>query len=163
MSLDPYALCPCGSGKKLKFCCQDIVAEMEKVERLQENNQPRMALQLLDKMEKSHPGNAWIATNRGLALIHDNRPEEAKTSLAGFLRNSPKHPLANALFGLASLNADGYPECRKAVHRAFLRAFGGAEGRREQTGDRLGPGLILRRDIHRAASFGWPGLRSFDR
>lgn len=124
MSLDPYALCPCGSGKKLKFCCQDIVAEMEKVERLQENNQPRMALQLLDKMEKSHPGNAWIATNRGLALIHDNRPEEAKTSLAGFLRNSPKHPLANALFGLASLNADGYPECRKAVHRAFLRASG---------------------------------------
>ncbi|MFG0332421.1 MAG: hypothetical protein ACF8TS_03575 [Maioricimonas sp. JB049] len=124
MSLDPYALCPCGSGKKLKFCCQDIVAEMEKVERLQENNQPRMALQLLDKLEKSHPGNAWIATNRGLALIHDNRPEEAKNSLAGFLRNSPKHPLANALFGLASMNADGYPECRKAVHRAFLRATG---------------------------------------
>ena len=32
--LDMYSLCPCGSGKKLKFCCQPLSTEMEKVEKL---------------------------------------------------------------------------------------------------------------------------------
>ena len=31
MAIDPYALCPCGSGKKLKFCCSDLGSEIEKV------------------------------------------------------------------------------------------------------------------------------------
>ena len=31
MALDPYAPCPCGSGKKLKFCCHDLAPELEKV------------------------------------------------------------------------------------------------------------------------------------
>ena len=31
MAIDSYALCPCGSGKKVKFCCsKDILHELEK-------------------------------------------------------------------------------------------------------------------------------------
>ena len=31
MPLNPYDPCPCGSGKKLKFCCQNIADEMERI------------------------------------------------------------------------------------------------------------------------------------
>jgi hypothetical protein len=30
--IDSYAYCPCGSGKKLKFCCADIADEMGKIQ-----------------------------------------------------------------------------------------------------------------------------------
>ena len=35
---DVYQICPCGSGKKIKFCCQAIIAEMLKVSELQESS-----------------------------------------------------------------------------------------------------------------------------
>lgn len=117
--MDPYALCPCGSGKKVKFCCQPIVAEMEKVEKFQENNQPRMALQLLEKLAKSHPTNPWVITRQGINLINDGRAPDAKTTLVAFLRNRPDHPLANALYAMATVSVDGLPAAKKAVHRAF--------------------------------------------
>src|ERR1700738_1022386 len=44
MSPDPYASCPCGSGKKFKWCCQPIHAEIEKAFRQQENGQHEAAL-----------------------------------------------------------------------------------------------------------------------
>ena len=32
MSIDQYSICPCGSGKKIKFCkCKDSIHEMERV------------------------------------------------------------------------------------------------------------------------------------
>lgn len=120
--MDPYAPCPCGSGKKLKFCCQDIIVEMEKIERLQEHNQPRMALQLLEKLDKTHPHNPWIATHRGVALLDDHRPDEARAALLDFLRVHPEHSFASALYAIASFNAEGYPAAKKAVHRAFRRS-----------------------------------------
>jgi tetratricopeptide (TPR) repeat protein len=121
--MDPYAACPCGSGKKVKFCCQAIIGEMEKIERLQDNNQPRMALQQLERLEKAHPSNAWIITHKALALIDDHRPAEAEAGLKQFLRQQPEHPFANVLYGIAAYNATGFPEAKRAVHRAFRRGF----------------------------------------
>lgn len=123
MSVDSYAPCPCGSGKKVKFCCQAILTEMEKVERLLENNQPRMALQALEKVVPEHGNNAWVATAQGWALIADHRPADAKAALAQFLRKNPDHPSANALHALAAFQAEGFPGSKKAVHRAFRRSF----------------------------------------
>ncbi len=123
MSVDPYALCPCGSGKKVKFCCQAILPEMEKVERLLENNQPRMALQTLEKLTPEHGGNAWVATAQGWALLADHKHADAKAALAQFLRKNPDHPSANALHALAAFQADGFPASKKAIHRAFRRSF----------------------------------------
>ncbi|MBX3435767.1 MAG: hypothetical protein KF847_20810, partial [Pirellulales bacterium] len=123
MTADSYAPCPCGSGKKVKFCCQAILADMEKVERLLENNQPRMALQSLEKVLPQHAGNPWVATAQGWALLADHRPAEAKAALAQFLRKNPDHPSANALHALAAFQTDGLPTAKKAIHRAFRRSF----------------------------------------
>lgn len=118
--MDPYAPCPCGSGKKVKFCCQKLVPEMEKIERLQDN-QPQLAIQHLEKLEEKYPGNPWVVTTKAATLMQEHRYQEAKIALLKFLREHPDHPRANALYAFASLNVDGFPACKKAVHRAFKR------------------------------------------
>lgn len=119
MPMDPYTICPCGSGKKLKFCCQSISGEMEKVERLIDNHQPHMALQILDKLAKTNEQNPWVITRQAASLMSDDRAADAKTALLMFLRHRSDHPSANALYAMSMLQADGLPEARKAIRRAF--------------------------------------------
>ncbi|MFV0445375.1 MAG: tetratricopeptide repeat protein [Planctomycetaceae bacterium] len=118
--MDPYAPCPCGSGKKVKFCCQKLLPEMEKIERLQEN-QPEQALIHLDRLERTSPGNPWIAITRAGTLMTQGEFGAAKVAILKFLKDNPEHPRANALYAFASFHADGYPASKKAVHRAFKR------------------------------------------
>src|SRR3954469_12605063 len=60
MAVNPYAMCPCGSGKKLKFCCTDLVGEIEKIHRMIEGEQPRAALRHVEQTLASHPGRASL-------------------------------------------------------------------------------------------------------
>lgn len=51
MSLDPYKPCPCGGGKKVKFCCcKDVVNELGEVTRAIEGEQRLAALEKLNKL-----------------------------------------------------------------------------------------------------------------
>jgi tetratricopeptide (TPR) repeat protein len=119
MAKDPYDPCPCGSGNKLKFCCSDVAHEMEKVERQLAHNQPRMALQSLEKARDAHPDSQYVLTLLAITLINEGRAPEAKKPLARLLKRHPEQPFANGLYAMASLIADGYPESKRAVHRAF--------------------------------------------
>ncbi|MCC7475308.1 MAG: hypothetical protein IT425_07925 [Pirellulales bacterium] len=60
MAIDPYGMCPCGSGKKIKFCCSDLVGEIEKIYRMIEGDQPRAALRHVEQALASHPGRASL-------------------------------------------------------------------------------------------------------
>ena len=60
MAVDPYALCPCGSGKKLKFCCGDLAGEIEKIHRMIEGDQPRAALRHVEQSLAKNPGRASL-------------------------------------------------------------------------------------------------------
>ncbi|MEX2285739.1 MAG: tetratricopeptide repeat protein [Planctomycetaceae bacterium] len=121
MSIDVYQPCPCGSGKKLKFCCLDIMNEMAKVQRLHENQQYRLALQALDSLEKSHPGNPWVANVRASILVEEQRPDEATAVLGRMLEKHPKHPLGTVLYATARFSAEGLDGAKNAVYRAFQR------------------------------------------
>lgn len=121
MPVDVYGPCPCGSGKKLKFCCQPIVGEIEKIERLQESNQLRVALQTLDLLEKKHPGNAWIATTKAEILLEEGEPDAATETLESLVREQPDHTYGIGLLAVASFAADGFELAKPAIHRAFQR------------------------------------------
>jgi uncharacterized protein YchJ len=45
--VDPYSLCPCGSNKKFKWCCQKVEPHAERAQRLVENNQFDAAISVL--------------------------------------------------------------------------------------------------------------------
>jgi tetratricopeptide (TPR) repeat protein len=121
MPLDAYSPCPCGSGKKLKFCCHAIAGEMEKVERYQQGRQPRLALLALDAIDRKHPHNPWAVTTRAEILLQEGEADEATEALEPLIREHPDHKYALGLMALASFSADGYELAKPAIHRAFQR------------------------------------------
>ena len=122
MALSPYDPCPCGSGKKLKFCCQSISDEMDRAIRLMDGNQPRVALQQLEALARKHPTNTWIGTTRALILIELGEPTGARDILKSLLEHQPEHEFAIVLMATAMFQAEGLDGAKKAIHKAFQRA-----------------------------------------
>jgi tetratricopeptide (TPR) repeat protein len=62
MALDPYASCPCGSGKKFKWCCASYFSDVEKAFDQEEQGQHEAALNTIKKLLATHGTNpsAWL-------------------------------------------------------------------------------------------------------
>lgn len=118
-SFDPYQMCPCQSGKKLKFCCMEVALEMDKIVHLQENNQLRPALKQLEKLEQTHPGYAWPATSHASILMESGDYPAARDRLELLFKKDPSHPLARMLDAIAALHMTGFHNARKEIHLAI--------------------------------------------
>jgi hypothetical protein len=118
MSQDAYAPCPCGSGKKLKFCCGDILPELQRAQKLVDN-QPDVAEKILRELHEQHPDKDSVVSLLAELLQRAGRLAEVRELLIGHLRRFPDHP--HALLGLAELCLieDGFEASRRLVHRAF--------------------------------------------
>jgi Flp pilus assembly protein TadD len=123
MAIDVYDLCPCGSGKKLKFCCAGIVDEMAKISRLQANDQPRQALAAIERIEKSNPDNAWVGTVHAEILLALGQVDEAQARLDQLLKGHPDHPLVVSRAALVLLLNQGYRAAQPTILRAFQKCF----------------------------------------
>jgi len=122
MARDPYEICPCGSGKKIKFCCLEISDEMERITRLRQNNQPRVALQSLETLSRQHATNPWVVTTQAALMLDGQQFAEARDSVSRLLDVNPKHPLGLAIHAAASFASDGWEDSKRAIHRAFERS-----------------------------------------
>jgi len=119
MNIDIYEPCPCLSGKKLKFCCLEILDEMMKVMRLSQSNQTRLALKALNSLDEKAPRNPWVATSRATIYIDERQYDAACECLEPVVREHPKHPIVLGLLANASFAAHGYEVSRPIIHRAF--------------------------------------------
>ena len=94
MAIDVYSLCPGGTGKKIKFCCSDFVAELEKIDRMIDGQQYHACLELVRRlMEKSPTRACLMATECMMARVTDQL-EEAQAAAARFVQAHPENPLA---------------------------------------------------------------------
>ena len=108
MALDSYQLCPCGSGKKIKFCCsKDIVNDLEKVIRAAEGEQRVAALEQIDRLiEQKGERTALLALKADVLLAQGEMADAEKTIIA-LQKSSPHNPVALALGAiLAASKAD---------------------------------------------------------
>jgi len=121
MSRDAYSLCPCGSGKKFKFCCAALGNEIDRIERLIEGNQSRQALQVLSTLKRKHPDNPWVAITQAQLLLAEDESDQAAEILETFVAREAEHKYAVGLLALASYMNDGYELAKPALHRAFQR------------------------------------------
>ncbi|HEV3146468.1 MAG TPA: tetratricopeptide repeat protein [Gemmataceae bacterium] len=100
MTADPYVSCPCGSGKKFKWCCQPIHEKIDVAFRQQEAGQHEAAVRTLDEVVKEHPQNpeAW---GRKAQLLHANgRRDEAEQALEEAFKLNPNYAFGHLLRGL---------------------------------------------------------------
>lgn len=94
MAIDPYTLCPGGTGKKIKFCCSDLVGDLDKVSRMVTGEQFHACLDYLDKLEARFPNRACLTVARLQSLTALDRQEEAIALVERFVAEHPENPIA---------------------------------------------------------------------
>jgi len=95
MSLvDQYAPCPCGSGKKYKFCCQKAETFIKRVTLERENGQREAEARSLDEGLARFPDVPWLLLNKANAESQAGRPDKARDLVARVLKVQPDHPVA---------------------------------------------------------------------
>jgi tetratricopeptide (TPR) repeat protein len=112
MAIDPYALCPCGSGKKLKFCCSDVVGEIEKIHRMIEGDQPRAALRHVEHTLASHARRPSLLDLKASLELSLGEIDSARKTVDEFVRAHPDSATAHACHAIL-LSETG--EARAAV------------------------------------------------
>ncbi len=107
--IDPYASCPCGSGKKFKWCCQPIHDQIEKALNQQQNGQGEAALHTIEEVVRANPKNPE-ALGRKAQLLHVNgRHEEAEKVLDEAFAENASYPYGFLLRGLFRLDEGEQP------------------------------------------------------
>ncbi len=95
-SIDPYSPCPCGTGKKVKFCCPDLINELNEIQSMLEAGQRQACLDYIESLEKKHPDKACLITTRALLESALGSEAKAAATLEGYLAKDPTNPVALA-------------------------------------------------------------------
>ncbi len=122
MALDQYSFCPCGSGKKIKFCkCFENLQEMVKVDRMIEGDQSIAALDRINLLMKTFPSDAWLHALKCALLLKLREIESLEEASAKFIRLRPDNPLALLYRALLAIIRGNSEECATLYCRVWPR------------------------------------------
>ena len=96
MAIAPYSPCPCGSGKKLKFCCSDLAADFEKVQKMVDGEQPHAALKHVEQMLAKLPERASLLDLCITLQLALHEFDAARKTIETFLNAHPQNASAHA-------------------------------------------------------------------
>lgn len=96
MPIDSYALCPGGTGKPIKFCCKELVPQLQQLERMVEGGQNKAALALADRMLESTPDRACLLALKAMVLRALDQTDEHRVVAETFIAKHPNNPMALA-------------------------------------------------------------------
>jgi hypothetical protein len=140
MAIDSYAPCPGGTGKKLKFCCPELIGDLEQLDRLIEGDQISAALDQVKRLEEKTPGRpCLLATRTKLELGTKQFPAAAETSRR-FLEACPDNPLALGHAAISDAIAGRIQEAAALFDKAREAAV--AAGRQGDGGQDVSPELV---------------------
>jgi tetratricopeptide (TPR) repeat protein len=140
MAIDTYAPCPGGTGKKIKFCCNDLVGDLEQLDRLIEGDQITAALDQVSRLQEKHPGRACLMATRTKLELATKRFVEAATSSQSFLAAFPENPLALGQAAIADALAGRIQEAAALFDKA--RAAAAAMRHESSGGQDASPELV---------------------
>src|SRR5262245_46002578 len=100
MPLDLYASCPCGSGKKFKWCCQPIQTDIERAYRQESEGQHETALKIMSEVVARNPANPEALGRQAHLLYQNRRGKEAEEALQRAFAINPNYPFGHFLRGL---------------------------------------------------------------
>ena len=103
MSIDPYASCPCGSGKSFKWCCQSYYSTVEKALEQFEQGQRDIALRTMDQLIAQHPDRPQVWGYKAELLFRWERLDEADEALQKAFSLQADYPFGHFLRGMIRL------------------------------------------------------------
>lgn len=124
MPINSYSPCPGGSGKKIKFCCPDLLGELQKIERMLEGEQYLACLKHIEGLERQQPDRACLLATKTLLLRMMDRIEEAEATAARFVEKHPDNPLALAESAMIAGAAGEPREAMEWLERAITASGG---------------------------------------
>src|SRR5262245_37475185 len=104
MTIDPYSSCPCGSGKKFKWCCQPIHEQIASIEAMNAEGQHEAALRAMHDLVAQHPTNAEAWGRTALLLYQNGKAEESEQALTKAFELFPNYPFGYFLKAHFRLN-----------------------------------------------------------
>jgi hypothetical protein len=119
MAIDPYAMCPCGSGKKLKFCCSDVLGEIDKIHRMIEGDQPKAALRHVEQTLATHPKRASLLDLKASLELSLGELDAARQTIDEFVAAHPDSPAAHACRALLLSETDQGRAAAAALQRSL--------------------------------------------
>jgi|GEM_PF-5908509 len=124
MATDLYAKCPCGSGKKIKFCCKDIITDIERIERMLQGEQRTSALERINKLLEKHPDRPALLSLRAQVLLELESHEEADATLDRLLEVEPTNSPALAMKGSLAAAQGDFVLALRHLHHSLRCADG---------------------------------------
>ncbi len=124
MATDLYAKCPCGSGKKIKFCCRDIISDIERIERMLRGEQRTAAIEKIDKLLSKHPDRPALLALKAQALFELNQVDDAKPVIDRLLEVEPDNATALAMKATLAAVDNDLQHALKLLHRAMRMSDG---------------------------------------
>ncbi|MDO5552862.1 MAG: hypothetical protein Q4G68_03795 [Planctomycetia bacterium] len=98
MSLDGYSPCPGGRGKKIRFCCPDLVKELGQLDSMIENNQLEAASSLVETLQKTHPDCACLLGSLCAIRRSQGKMEEYLDVATRFFEKEPDNITARTQY-----------------------------------------------------------------
>ncbi|MGL6094490.1 MAG: tetratricopeptide repeat protein, partial [Fimbriiglobus sp.] len=100
MALNPYDSCPCGSGKKLKFCCEKYFPKIEQALTLHQQGQHDSALRMMEQVTKEHPNHPPVWGYYANLLNAEGQSDQAEEALGKAFALQPDFPMGFLLQGM---------------------------------------------------------------
>ena len=93
MPLDPYQPCPCGTEKKVKFCCgNDLIHDYNKIEELITGEQRLAALDQINRSLAQKPDRGCLYLLKAQVQIELRELDQARDSINELLKLMPNNP-----------------------------------------------------------------------
>jgi hypothetical protein len=142
-AIEPYSLCPCGTGKKVKFCCPDLINELNQMQTMLEGGQRQACLDFIESVEKKHPDRACLVTTRAMLESALGQDVKAAATLEGFLQKQPGNPVALAELAVVYAAQRGAQAGIEPLQRALEFEADSVSGRVVMAVARLGEILLM--------------------
>ena len=119
MAIDPYSPCPGGTGKKVKFCCPDLLNELEKIQKMVAADQRHACLDYIDQLEARFPNRSCLLTTKALLQGQLGDVDAARQTVGKVLEAQPENPVALAEHALLAIDNQGARAAVEPLQRAI--------------------------------------------
>ena len=89
MAIDAYSMCPGGRGKKIRFCCPDMLKDLQDLNNLMQEGQMNTAVMRIEGLEKTHPDCACLKAAKCVCLRLGGRIDEFMELARKFYAEEP--------------------------------------------------------------------------
>lgn len=129
MPVDHYTPCPGGCDKKIKFCCPDLLGELQKIERMLEGEQNIACLNHIEQLQKQEPDRACLLALKGMLYRALGQWDEFRANAATFVEKHPENPSALAESAIAAAPLQGGSAAVGILQGAIAACDGGIRPR----------------------------------